>query len=163
MITPVILQEFKDRMHLEGDYEDANLKRILTASEKELRRMCGDYDIHTDEVFKELVFERSRYVYNDALEYFNKNFLWEINNLGMSKALEEMEGEPDATIQIQAQSQLGGFEEPGGDLGEYQSGERTGGDIAQIHEGEVIMGVDYSADGITSTTASRNDSNERNA
>ena len=93
-----ILEEFKDRMHLEGDGEDANLIRILTASATELNRICGDYDINIDEVFKELVFERSRYVYNDALEYFNKNFLWEINNLSMSKALEEMQGDDDAAI-----------------------------------------------------------------
>lgn len=103
MITDDILKEFKDRMHLEGN-EDPNLTRILTASEMELRRACGDYDITADEVFKELVFERARYAYNDALEYFNKNFLTEINNLSIAKALEEIEGETIATIQIQAKS-----------------------------------------------------------
>jgi len=98
-ITSDILLQFKDRMHLESD-EDANITRILTASEKELTRICGDYDINTDEVFKELVFERSRYVYNDALEYFNTNFLSQINSLSVAKALDEivLEGDPDATI-----------------------------------------------------------------
>ena len=98
-ISPEVLIEFKERMHLEGD-EDANLMRILTASEKELTRICGEYDINVDEIFKELVFERSRYVYNDALVYFNKNFLTEINNLGMAKALDEIVilGDPDATV-----------------------------------------------------------------
>jgi len=96
MITEDILNEFKERMHLEGD-EDANLTRILTASLKTLLSMCGDYDIETDEVFKELVFERSRYVYNDAAEYFKRNFLTEINNLAMANALSEL-GEEDATI-----------------------------------------------------------------
>lgn len=95
------LQQFKDRMHL-GDHEDENLVRILTASNEALIRMCGDYDIATDETFKELVFERSRYVYNDALEYFNANFLSEINNLGVAKALEEIvlpvEGDVIATV-----------------------------------------------------------------
>ncbi|MEK4715343.1 hypothetical protein [Sporosarcina sp. FSL K6-5500] len=98
-ITSDILLQFKDRMHLEGD-EDANITRILTASEKELTRICGNYDINTDEVFKELVFERSRYVYNDALEYFNTNFLSQINSLSIAKALDEIiiVGDPDATI-----------------------------------------------------------------
>lgn len=105
MITPEILAEFKGRMHLEGDYEDANLTRILTASEKELHRVCGNYDISVDQSFKELIFERSRYVYNDALEYFNKNFLWEINSLGIEKALEEMAGDPVATIQVPTKGQ----------------------------------------------------------
>lgn len=66
-ITPEILIQFKDRMHL-GDHEDENLERILSASEIELKRICGSYDITKDEPFKELVFERSRYVYNDALD-----------------------------------------------------------------------------------------------
>lgn len=98
-ITPEILTEFKDRMHL-GDAEDSNLIRILSASNKALIRACGDYDIQTDETFKELVFERSRYVYNDALEYFAANFSSEINSLGVAKALDEivLEGEANETI-----------------------------------------------------------------
>lgn len=98
-ITTGIVTEFKERMHL-GDAEDSNLMRILKASEKALIRACGDYDIATDETFKELVFERSRYVYNDALEYFTTNFSSEINSLGVAKALDEivLEGETDETI-----------------------------------------------------------------
>ena len=98
-ITQDILQEFKDRMHL-GDYEDSNLKRILSASNQELTRICGDYDINTDEAFKELVFERSRYVYNDALEYFNTNFLNQINSLGIQKALDDIILEDDSNEAI---------------------------------------------------------------
>lgn len=98
-ITTEILTEFKGRMHLSDD-EDENLTRILSASEKALIRACGSHDITAEETFKELVFERSRYVYNDALEYFNANFSSEINSLSVSKALEEiaLEGETDATI-----------------------------------------------------------------
>ncbi|WP_306009346.1 hypothetical protein [Bacillus sp. MMSF_3328] len=98
-ISPEIINEFKERMHL-GDHEDDNLGRILSASDKALRRECGNYDINTDETFKELVFERSRYVYNDALEYFHKNFLSKINSLGVDKALEQyvVEEDPDATV-----------------------------------------------------------------
>lgn len=95
-ISDNILKEFKERMHL-GDHEDDNLRRILSASNKALIRSCGDYDINTEESFKELVFERSRYVYNDALEYFNENFLSEINSLGINKALEEIVLEEDTT------------------------------------------------------------------
>lgn len=94
-ISTDILQEFKDRMHI-GDDEDANLKRILSTSVKALIKACGDYDIEQDETFKELVFERSRYVYNDALEYFSTNFLIEINNLALGKALDEIVLEGDS-------------------------------------------------------------------
>jgi hypothetical protein len=100
MITPEILKEFKDRMKL-GDEEDENLIWILSASNKSLMRICGDYDISQDEEFKELVFERARYVYNDALEYFQMNFLTQINDLRIAKALEEIsleEGDTDATV-----------------------------------------------------------------
>lgn len=89
VILNEILQQFKDRMRL-GDDEDDNLRRILFASNKALIKDCGSYDINKDETFKELVFERSRYVYNDALEYFSENFLTEINSFGIQKALEEI-------------------------------------------------------------------------
>lgn len=99
VITPEILKQFKDRMHL-GDHEDENLTRILSASNDSLKKSCGEYDIATDETFKEVVFERSRYVYNDAVEYFNTNFSSQINSLGIEKALEEiiLEGDTDATV-----------------------------------------------------------------
>lgn len=88
MITLEVLTKFKNRMHL-GDHEDDNLLDILSKSAISLRHDCGNYDM-TDEAFEELVFERSRYVYNDALEFFEDNFLSEINKLGLRKALEEM-------------------------------------------------------------------------
>ncbi|MBG9616039.1 hypothetical protein [Bacillus cereus] len=94
VISNEILQQFKDRMHL-GDEEDDNLKRILSTSNKALLRVCGNYDLNKDEEFKELVFERSRYVYNDALEYFDKNFLSQINSLGIDNALEEIKLDGD--------------------------------------------------------------------
>ncbi|MEH6891965.1 hypothetical protein V7024_20230 [Bacillus sp. JJ864] len=92
VISNEILQQFKERMRL-GDDEDDNLKRILSTSNKALIKVCGDYDLNDDEVFKELVFERSRYVYNDALEYFDNNFLSQINSLSIEKALEEIKVE----------------------------------------------------------------------
>ncbi|AND10486.1 hypothetical protein P4159_25620 [Bacillus thuringiensis] len=94
VISNEILQQFKDRMRL-GDDEDDNLRRILSTSNKALLRVCGDYDLNNNEEFKELVFERSRYAYNDALEYFDKNFLSQINSLGVDKALEEIKLDGD--------------------------------------------------------------------
>jgi hypothetical protein len=99
-ITDEVLSEFKQRMHFEGFDEDENLLRILSASVKALIKACGKYDVNTDETFKELVFERSRYVYNDALEYFNTNFISEINNLSLGKALEEIVLEEDTNATI---------------------------------------------------------------
>lgn len=95
-ITQEIVNEFMLRMHLD-DPEDGNLERILEASHADLTRICGDYDIAEDQTFKELVFERARYAYNDALEYFHTNFLTQINNLMMAKALE---GDADETESV---------------------------------------------------------------
>lgn len=85
-ITDQIITEFKDRMRI-GNYEDDNLQRILEASEQDLIIKCGEFNISSHPVFRELVFERARYVYNDAIEFFNTNFQSQINALGMEKAL----------------------------------------------------------------------------
>jgi hypothetical protein len=85
-ITDRFVNDFKERMRI-GDYEDDNLKRILEASEQDLLSKCGEFDIETHHGFRELVYERARYVYNDALEFFNTNFQSQINALGMEKAL----------------------------------------------------------------------------
>lgn len=87
VITQEIVEEFMKRMHLD-DEEDGNLKNILEACFEDLRDKCGNYDI-MDKRFKELVFERARYVYNDAVEYFDTNFLSQINSLAIKKALDE--------------------------------------------------------------------------
>lgn len=92
MITPEILEEFKEAMKL-GDDEDANLTRILTASHQYLAPKCGNRDIATDEAYKELVFNRARYAYNDAVEHFDDNFLSNRLSQGLEKAIEALEGD----------------------------------------------------------------------
>lgn len=84
-ITAELLAEFKERMKLSDD-EDKNLTSILEAAIETMVDKCGNYDVHTSERFKRLVFNCGRYEYNDAAEYFDKNFLTEINSLALSKA-----------------------------------------------------------------------------
>lgn len=87
-ISVDMLQEFKDRMHISHSAEDENLKKLLSASIADLTIKCGPFDIVENERAKELVFERTRYVYNDALEFFENNFLSLITSLGLTIALE---------------------------------------------------------------------------
>jgi hypothetical protein len=87
-ISDDILQELKDRLHISHSSEDENLKRLLSFSITDLLAKCGDFDISVNEKAKELVFERTRYAYNDALEFFDENFLSMITSLGISIALE---------------------------------------------------------------------------
>lgn len=93
MVTNEILKEFKDRMHISHSSEDDNLKQLLSFSISAIKGSCGDFDVNGKSEFdiraKELVFERTRYVYNDALEFFDNNFLTQINNLGISIVLQD--------------------------------------------------------------------------
>lgn len=99
MITEEILNEFKERMHISHS-EDSNLKRLLSFSVEAIKSNCGEFDINgisnVDTRARELVFERTRYAYNEALEYFEDNFLKELNSLSIDIALKE--DEEDATI-----------------------------------------------------------------
>ncbi|MEK5524138.1 phage gp6-like head-tail connector protein [Heyndrickxia sp. FSL W8-0423] len=74
-------------MHISHN-EDSNLKQLLSFSITAIKASCGNFDIYgekdTDIRAKELVFERTRYAYNDALEYFEDNFLSDITSLGLS-------------------------------------------------------------------------------
>ena len=83
-VTPELIQEFKERLHISHGSEDSNLKRMLSSSISYVERVCGTFDIQTHSEAKELVMERSRYTYNDSLEFFEQNFLSMIQGLSLS-------------------------------------------------------------------------------
>lgn len=84
IIDESVTNEFKVRIKLDGTYEDSNIRDILNRSTAVLLRQVGTgYTIEEHPEFKELVFERSRYVYNDATEFFNDNFQSQITLLQM--------------------------------------------------------------------------------
>ena len=84
-------------MRISHSSEDDNLKNLLSFSVADLTDKCGSFDLYNNKRAKELVFERTRYSYNDALEYFDQNFVSQINSLGFSLAIAE-EGEEDAAV-----------------------------------------------------------------
>ncbi|MGE6380005.1 phage gp6-like head-tail connector protein, partial [Peribacillus muralis] len=61
MVTPELLKEFKERMHISHSSEDDNLKRLLSFSIEDLQNKCGPFDVEKNARAKELVFERTRY------------------------------------------------------------------------------------------------------
>ncbi|CAI3432097.1 head-tail connector protein [Enterococcus cecorum] len=73
-----LLTLFKQRMRIGYDTDDENLKAILESSVSAIEKLTGSDNL-TDPAIRELVIERSRYVYNDSLEFFYDNF---INDLG---------------------------------------------------------------------------------
>jgi hypothetical protein len=88
-ISDDILDELKERLHISHSSEDDNLMRLLSFSVQDLQAKCGEFDLETNAQAKELVFERVRYAYNDALEFFDDNFLSMITRLGLEIALQE--------------------------------------------------------------------------
>ncbi|MEK4922385.1 phage gp6-like head-tail connector protein [Cytobacillus sp. FSL R5-0569] len=85
-ITTELLTEFKERMRISHSSEDNNLKRLLSFSYAYLIDKCGEFDINQNLLGKELVMERARYSYNDAVEFFEDNFLSQIHSLGFDLA-----------------------------------------------------------------------------
>lgn len=76
------LSAFKKRMKIFHDSEDENLMRILKTSQVDVLSLVGD-DAIDDERTIELIYERSRYVYYDSLEFFYDNFQEQILNLSL--------------------------------------------------------------------------------
>lgn len=70
-----LLDQFKLRMKIYHKAEDANLSRILNASQKRITDITGIASNAGDDVYDELVLERARYAYNDQVEFFDANFL----------------------------------------------------------------------------------------
>ena len=99
-ISTELLKKFKDKMHITHSSEDDNLKELLSFSIVAIRGNCGAFEVEgttdIDIRARELVFERTRYVYNDALEYFEDNFLSELTSLGLDIAFKA--GDFDTTI-----------------------------------------------------------------
>ena len=91
MVTQTIVEEYKERMHISHN-EDDNLKRMLSSSVAYVKSKCGDFDVlgesDIDVRANELVIERTRYLYNDAVEFFEDNFLSDITSLGLDIAME---------------------------------------------------------------------------
>lgn len=83
-----LLTEFKARMSIYHSSEDDELKNMLQASYDAVNRMTGVSDINNVQ-FKELVIERTRYVYNDQVEFFEDNFLSTIIGLSLQAYGEE--------------------------------------------------------------------------
>ena len=74
MITSKEVELIKNRLKIFHTYEDVHLKQLLEQAYASIVIQCGYFDIQESEQGAELVFERVRYAYNDALEYFDENF-----------------------------------------------------------------------------------------
>ena len=68
------LNEFKARMRIFHESEDDDIIQQLDDSKTAIIALIGEFEPDKFSQGKELIFERTRYVRNEALEYFNDNF-----------------------------------------------------------------------------------------
>lgn len=87
------LDSFKLRMRISHDAEDDNLVMMLSASVRAIAKLTGSHQV-SDE-FVELVMERARYVYHDALDEFRTNYDDEIHDLYLANLISAEGGTSD--------------------------------------------------------------------
>ena len=87
----MLLEQLKERLKITWDDEDILLINILELAEKSLNALMGvELNYNTPGPAQELLLERCRYDYNNALEYFEQNFAREILRLQLQVAAEEV-------------------------------------------------------------------------
>lgn len=70
-----LLPDLKMTLRIDGNDDDQNLTEMLIRSMSRLDDLAGQGVLYTqDEFAKELLFNRIRYDYNSALEYWDANF-----------------------------------------------------------------------------------------
>ncbi|WP_428836191.1 phage head-tail adapter protein [Staphylococcus pseudoxylosus] len=83
-IDETMLIEFKEYAKISHDTEDNYLKNLLLKSYNILVSRFGEFDIYKDLIGQDLVFARTRYAYEDLLEYFNDNYQDDLLNFGLN-------------------------------------------------------------------------------
>lgn len=68
------IDEFKERFRIFHSSEDESIGLQLEDSFSDIKSLIGNFDPKTFSKGKELVFERTRYLRNESLEYFYDNF-----------------------------------------------------------------------------------------
>lgn len=89
-----MLEELKYHLKITWNEEDTELEKLLNRGKKALERIFGlKINYEENEDVKELLFNWCRYSRNNAIEYFQGNFLNEINTIAFSLAVEERKGD----------------------------------------------------------------------
>ena len=92
MITQTQVNEMKRRLKIFHTFEDEHIKSLLEQSFEDIQFRCQEFVIGENIRGTELVYERTRYAYNDALEYFHENFLPQITSFSLEN-MEEVDYE----------------------------------------------------------------------
>jgi hypothetical protein len=74
MNDEVFIDEYKARFRIFHSSEDVDIGKQLESGFADIKSLIGNFDPSEYEKGKELVYERTRYLRNEALEYFYDNF-----------------------------------------------------------------------------------------
>ncbi|HAQ6935680.1 phage gp6-like head-tail connector protein [Enterococcus faecium] len=74
MNTEEFIKEYKARFRIFHTSEDEDIGKQLESGFADIKSLIGSFDPSTYEKGKELVYERTRYLRNESLEYFYDNF-----------------------------------------------------------------------------------------
>jgi len=74
MNNQIYIDEYKARFRIFHSSEDEEIGEQLENSFEDIQSLIGTFDPAAYKKGKELVFERTRYLRNEALEYFYDNF-----------------------------------------------------------------------------------------
>lgn len=79
-----LLKGYKSRFRISHSSEDDILKEMLQESYDDIADTVGDFDPKKFSRGKALIFERTRYVVNESLEFFYDNFQQSILDASLS-------------------------------------------------------------------------------
>lgn len=84
------IDEYKGRFRIFNTSEDELIKQQLKDSYEDIQSIIGRFNPNEYLKGKELIFERTRYVRNEALEYFYRNFRMMIMDASIDLAGEKV-------------------------------------------------------------------------
>lgn len=88
MITEAHVNEMKRRLKIFHEAENNHIKSLLEHSYDDIKYRCQSFDMDENKRGAELVYERTRYAYNDSLEFFNENFLSNMTSFALENMKE---------------------------------------------------------------------------
>ncbi|MDG4942817.1 phage gp6-like head-tail connector protein [Staphylococcus agnetis] len=88
MITQNHVEEMKRRLKIFHTFEDEHIQSLLEQSYEDIKHRCQEFDMEKNKRGSELVYERTRYAYNDSLEFFHDNFLGQITSFALENMKE---------------------------------------------------------------------------
>ncbi|WP_439874852.1 head-tail connector protein [Bacillus mycoides] len=89
-LNETLLEDVKSRLRITWNDEDTQLLKTIERGKAYLQKLCGtSFSFEEEDQVKQLLIERCRYEYNNALEDYEKNFRGELQRLIVDAALKE--------------------------------------------------------------------------